>query len=215
MLLTRLPLSPAALGPKAAVSWFSLDSHSLSTPPAFVLSQDQTLQSKTAGFPPGPMAPTVSPRTILIWPDSRYLVVKDRTAATSGENLLYTSKPRLSTPCRDFFSRPRIGVDAAPARRVQSTGGELTIVTPPRQGPVAKQALSDRLNGRVGAEGAAQLPGLAAGAAREARSPRALSPAPGGRQPEGVRCRSRTSAPVPSRAGTGRRSHPRAPSGRT
>ena len=38
MLLTRSPLSPA---PK---DWFSLDLHVLSAPPAFVLSQDQTLR---------------------------------------------------------------------------------------------------------------------------------------------------------------------------
>ena len=38
MLLTRSPLSP---GPKAR---FSLDLHVLSAPPAFVLSQDQTLR---------------------------------------------------------------------------------------------------------------------------------------------------------------------------
>ena len=38
MLLTRSPLSP---GPKP---WFSLDLHVLSAPPAFVLSQDQTLR---------------------------------------------------------------------------------------------------------------------------------------------------------------------------
>ena len=38
MLLTRSPLSPAPKG------WFSLDLHVLSAPPAFVLSQDQTLR---------------------------------------------------------------------------------------------------------------------------------------------------------------------------
>ena len=38
MLLTRSPLSP---DPKV---WFSLDLHVLSAPPAFVLSQDQTLR---------------------------------------------------------------------------------------------------------------------------------------------------------------------------
>ena len=38
MLLTRSPLSPF---PK---EWFSLDLHVLSAPPAFVLSQDQTLR---------------------------------------------------------------------------------------------------------------------------------------------------------------------------
>jgi hypothetical protein len=38
VLLTRSPLSPS---PKA---WFSLDLHVLSAPPAFVLSQDQTLR---------------------------------------------------------------------------------------------------------------------------------------------------------------------------
>jgi hypothetical protein len=40
VLLTRSPLSP---GPKA---WFSLDLHVLSAPPAFVLSQDQTLRKE-------------------------------------------------------------------------------------------------------------------------------------------------------------------------
>ena len=42
MLLTRSPLSP---GPKP---WFSLDLHVLSAPPAFVLSQDQTLREETS-----------------------------------------------------------------------------------------------------------------------------------------------------------------------
>ena len=40
MLLTRSPLSPV---PK---DWFSLDLHVLSAPPAFVLSQDQTLREE-------------------------------------------------------------------------------------------------------------------------------------------------------------------------
>src|SRR6185436_3165912 len=50
VLLTRSPLSP---GPK---SWFSLDLHVLGAPPAFVLSQDQTLHQdldRTAGYPRG------------------------------------------------------------------------------------------------------------------------------------------------------------------
>ena len=41
VLLTRSPLSP---GPKP---WFSLDLHVLSAPPAFVLSQDQTLREES------------------------------------------------------------------------------------------------------------------------------------------------------------------------
>jgi hypothetical protein len=40
VLLTRSPLSPV---PK---DWFSLDLHVLSAPPAFVLSQDQTLREE-------------------------------------------------------------------------------------------------------------------------------------------------------------------------
>ena len=40
MLLTRSPLSPAPKGR------FSLDLHVLSAPPAFVLSQDQTLREE-------------------------------------------------------------------------------------------------------------------------------------------------------------------------
>ena len=41
MILTRSPLSPE---PKL---WFSLDLHVLSAPPAFVLSQDQTLREES------------------------------------------------------------------------------------------------------------------------------------------------------------------------
>ena len=46
MLLTRSPLSP---GPKAR---FSLDLHVLSAPPAFVLSQDQTLREEVVSAIP-------------------------------------------------------------------------------------------------------------------------------------------------------------------
>ena len=44
VLLTRSPLSPV---PK---DWFSLDLHVLSAPPAFVLSQDQTLREDSSPF---------------------------------------------------------------------------------------------------------------------------------------------------------------------
>ena len=43
VLLTCSPLSLISFFPKVSFHQFSLDSHSLSTPPAFVLSQDQTL----------------------------------------------------------------------------------------------------------------------------------------------------------------------------
>ena len=42
-LLTRPPLSLRIFSPKESVTKFSLDLHVLGTPPAFVLSQDQTL----------------------------------------------------------------------------------------------------------------------------------------------------------------------------
>ena len=42
-LLTRPPLSSYIFIPKESVVRFSLDLHVLGTPPAFVLSQDQTL----------------------------------------------------------------------------------------------------------------------------------------------------------------------------
>ena len=48
MLLTRSPLSPE---PKP---WFSLDLHVLSAPPAFVLSQDQTLREVGLAVPRRP-----------------------------------------------------------------------------------------------------------------------------------------------------------------
>ena len=47
VLLTRSPLSPV---PK---DWFSLDLHVLSAPPAFVLSQDQTLREEGSPAPKG------------------------------------------------------------------------------------------------------------------------------------------------------------------
>jgi hypothetical protein len=45
VLLTRSPLSPAPKGR------FSLDLHVLSAPPAFVLSQDQTLREEVIADP--------------------------------------------------------------------------------------------------------------------------------------------------------------------
>ena len=53
VLLTRLPLSPDQIIPKESFVWFSLDSHSLGTLPAFVLSHDQTPQFKTTSPFPG------------------------------------------------------------------------------------------------------------------------------------------------------------------
>ena len=47
MLLTRSPLSPS---PKAR---FSLDLHVLGAPPAFVLSQDQTLREESVSVSAG------------------------------------------------------------------------------------------------------------------------------------------------------------------
>ena len=46
MLLTRSPLSFFSLHPKDLLEEFSFDLHVLCTPPAFVLSQDQTLNKK-------------------------------------------------------------------------------------------------------------------------------------------------------------------------
>ena len=43
-LLTRPPLSSFKITPKGSIKRFSLDLHVLGTPPAFVLSQDQTLE---------------------------------------------------------------------------------------------------------------------------------------------------------------------------
>ena len=43
-LLTRPPLSSCFFIPKESKTRFSLDLHVLGTPPAFVLSQDQTLE---------------------------------------------------------------------------------------------------------------------------------------------------------------------------
>ena len=44
-LLTRPPLSSIKFIPKESFNRFSLDLHVLGTPPAFVLSQDQTLEN--------------------------------------------------------------------------------------------------------------------------------------------------------------------------
>ena len=49
-LLTRPPLSFQIFTPKGSDLEFSLDLHVLGTPPAFVLSQDQTLNKKFIKF---------------------------------------------------------------------------------------------------------------------------------------------------------------------
>ena len=59
VLLTRSPLSP---GPKPR---FSLDLHVLSAPPAFVLSQDQTLREETRRHRPKPLASLFSSSSML------------------------------------------------------------------------------------------------------------------------------------------------------
>ena len=52
-LLTRPPLSSLKITPKGSIKRFSLDLHVLGTPPAFVLSQDQTLNKKYFSSPSG------------------------------------------------------------------------------------------------------------------------------------------------------------------
>jgi hypothetical protein len=52
VLLTRLPLGHQALSPKGLRKITPLDLHSLGTPQAFVLSQDQTLRWKVDLQPP-------------------------------------------------------------------------------------------------------------------------------------------------------------------
>ena len=49
-LLTRPPLSSSIFIPKESNERFSLDLHVLGTPPAFVLSQDQTLEKNFPKF---------------------------------------------------------------------------------------------------------------------------------------------------------------------
>src|SRR6185437_9222974 len=78
VLLTRSPLSPR---PKP---WFSLDLHVLSAPPAFVLSQDQTLHE--VGLPPK--------RQI----DHFELALKVRSIPKNGGGVLSFKPPRLNEP---------------------------------------------------------------------------------------------------------------------
>src|SRR5699024_10814004 len=52
VLLTRPPLVPQALTPKGDCLLHALDLHVLGTPPAFVLSQDQTLQKSLPRLTP-------------------------------------------------------------------------------------------------------------------------------------------------------------------
>ena len=83
MLLTRSPLSP---GPKP---WFSLDLHVLSAPPAFVLSQDQTLRE--SGLPASRQAFTLS--LVLKGQGSRRTLTRLRplpSAASGGRSRVST-----------------------------------------------------------------------------------------------------------------------------
>jgi hypothetical protein len=76
VLLTRSPLSP---WPKP---WFSLDLHVLSAPPAFVLSQDQTLRE--GGLP--------RPKPAQI--DHFELVLKVVSIPKDGDGLFKASNPK-------------------------------------------------------------------------------------------------------------------------
>ena len=76
MLRTRSPLGLPEQAP-----WTSFDLHVLSTPPAFILSQDQTLQQKRVRLSPPPKwmfepATIVSERTVRVGKDScgRYVL---------------------------------------------------------------------------------------------------------------------------------------------
>jgi hypothetical protein len=71
VLLTRSPLSP---GPKP---WFSLDLHVLSAPPAFVLSQDQTLREDLVS----PRLPK-KPADDLGWMSLKLKVIRPQSSRT-------------------------------------------------------------------------------------------------------------------------------------
>ena len=83
MLLTRSPLSPV---PK---DWFSLDLHVLSAPPAFVLSQDQTLREE--------WLPTNESPAIL----TSSMLLKGRSPAGKREN----DEVLMSSPSHRAFGK--------------------------------------------------------------------------------------------------------------
>ena len=94
VLLTRSPLSP---GPKA---WFSLDLHVLSAPPAFVLSQDQTLREDGMPAPGASGDPFTSSVLLAQRPSVRFRRIVRTTR-------LKPSHPRRPKPVRDRGSRHR------------------------------------------------------------------------------------------------------------
>ena len=87
VLLTRAPLYNTVL-----LRYFSFDLHVLSTPPAFVLSQDQTLQKNLilCNVTQGNLTDCVTqnppfPMTEAIWKLCTYLVFKDHVPAHFAE----------------------------------------------------------------------------------------------------------------------------------
>ncbi len=100
MLLTRSPLSPE---PKP---WFSLDLHVLSAPPAFVLSQDQTLREDwlPARVAVKPTQPTIFSSSLLL-KVSRVVSALQAAGTRDGYLGPQLVRPRISTFYAVEFSK--------------------------------------------------------------------------------------------------------------
>ncbi len=112
VLLTRSPLSPGAS------SGFSFDLHVLGTPPAFVLSQDQTLR-RDLGHPEG------LPRSVLRHSQTPEGVSRGRSCVRRAEPSL-AATVRFTRRCHPAVRRPTRRPDDWLADPVEWVGIELT-----------------------------------------------------------------------------------------
>ena len=100
-LLTRPPLKLNSFQPKPSVAKSPLDLHVLGTPPAFVLSQDQTLKFNPSALPFSNVSNSQNQLSFFL----AFLLLSvsfSRFGALEGACLYYHSNSLLSTPFLNF-----------------------------------------------------------------------------------------------------------------
>ena len=122
-LLTRPPLSFFNFIPKESVKKFSLDLHVLGTPPAFVLSQDQTLEINSENWLAQFWILTLSllyckvlwnwqgPKTLCNCRNSTFVLITAFSLCTFQTSLLATFKIALSSDSLSILTRFRLFVN--------------------------------------------------------------------------------------------------------
>jgi hypothetical protein len=135
VLLTRSPLIHP---PKQASA---LDLHVLSTPPAFVLSQDQTLQQKLAQQSPSPVTGSHNQSTNI------KLAQHHQSKQKARHTVEFSKDTRTPTSCRQAGSRgccSRCGPNLTPRRSSGSVGVPVGPPAPGDRSPVGARSVRRR-----------------------------------------------------------------------